>query len=145
MAKLAEAHHSVEVKRTIKAPRDRVFKAWTQPDQLKLWTAPGDMTAPAVDVNLRVGGRYRIEMQAPDGSRKTAFGEYIEVTPPSRLVYSWDWEGMPSVNSIVTVEFAENGNNTEVTLRHDGLPTEDLKKRHAEGWHGCLEKLVTLF
>src|SRR5436190_169793 len=83
----------LEIKRLIKAPRERVFDAWTRPEQLKQWMGPDeDMTIASVKIDLRVGGKFRIQMKAPDGESYTAVGTYREVRAPERLVFTWDWE-----------------------------------------------------
>jgi uncharacterized protein YndB with AHSA1/START domain len=99
------------IRRTFPAGRDRVFRAWTNPQELKRWSAPSDEYAiPAVEVDLRVGGRYRIEMRSASGEPHCAFGVYREVRPPERLVYSWAWEDKPERgDTVVTVEFFERG------------------------------------
>jgi uncharacterized protein YndB with AHSA1/START domain len=146
MAKAAQAADtSLEVRRTINAHRERVFQAWTRPEDVKQWAAPGAMTTPVAEVDLRVGGRFRIEMHAPDGARHVAIGEYREVKPPERLVYTWSWEDTSVRDSVVTVEFTQRGQATEVVLRHDRLPDANSRDRHAEGWAGCMEKFAALF
>jgi uncharacterized protein YndB with AHSA1/START domain len=146
MAKTAQASDtSLEVRRTIAAPRERVFQAWTRPEDVKKWAAPGEMTTPVAEVDLRVGGKYRIEMQAPNGARHVASGVYREVTPPKRLVYTWGWEDSSVKDSVVTVEFQDRGKSTEVILRHERLPDADSRARHTEGWTECMEKFVALF
>src|SRR6185503_8873889 len=123
----------------------RVFDAWTRPEALKSWAAPGAMTAPVVEVDLRVGGGYRIHMSAPDGKEHRVIGVYREVDPPRRLVYTWTWETMPDVtDSVVTVEFHNRGAGTEVVLRHEGLPSEERRARHEAGWIGCMTKFETV-
>ena len=136
---------ALEVRRTFAAPRERVFQAWTAPEELKRWAGPGPMTAPVAEVDLRVGGRYRIHMRDPQGTEHRVIGEYREVDPPRRLVYTWTWETNPLVtDSIVTVEFHERGASTEVVLRHEGLPSVESRDRHSSGWTQCLEKLGTV-
>ena len=136
---------AVEVRRTIAAKRERVFAAWTRAEEMKRWSGPGPMTVPICEVDLRVGGRYRLQMRAPDGATHTAFGSYREIDPPKRLVYTWSWEENPAVrDSVVTVEFIDRGNSTEVVLRHEGLPTEKERTDHENGWTGALDRLVTL-
>ena len=133
---------ALEVRRTFAAPRQRVFDAWTRPEALKRWAAPGAMTAPGAEVDLRVGGSYRIHMSAPDGKEHRVIGVYREVDPPRRLVYTWTWETNPDVtDSVVTVEFLERGASTEVVLRHEALPSVESRDRHAVGWGGCMDKL----
>ena len=146
MAASTEARgEALEVRRTIAAPRQRVFEAWTTPAELKRWAGPGPFVTPLAEVDLRVGGHYRIHMREPNGSEHRVFGVYREVDPPRRLVYTWSWENDPEiVESVVTVEFHERGNATEVVLRHEGFPTKESRDRHETGWGGCLKKLATV-
>jgi glutathione S-transferase len=138
----AQADLVLEVRRTLAAPRDRVFNAWTRADELRKWFAPGPLTTAVAESDLRVGGRYRITMRGPDGIEHTVTGTYEVVEPPSRLVFSWRWEDKPSAGeSTVTVEFHERGQSTEVVLRHEGLPNEKEIADHNHGWNGCFEKL----
>lgn len=136
--------YALRLARNLKAPRDKVFRAWTTPEELKRWSAPGDYTNPLVEVDLRVGGRFRIHMRAPNGAVHQATGVYREVDPPRKLVYTWLWEEDPSVReTLVTVEFHERGGSTEVVLTHDLFPSEEARAEHEKGWAGCLEKLAT--
>ena len=99
----------------------------------------------AAEVDLRVGGRYRITMTDPSGAARVVGGEYRVVDPPSRLVYTWSWlDRENAAQTTVTVEFHDHGNATEVHLRHEGFHTEQDCKRHEEGWNGGLAKLVTI-
>lgn len=93
--------------RTFAAPRERVFRAWTDPAILKKWWAAGPGFTPTVaEVDLRVGGRYRLGMRAPDqGADYIVAGTYREVQRPARLVYTWAWEGTAGPETLVTVEF----------------------------------------
>jgi len=136
---------ALEVRRTFSAPRARVFQAWTTPEEVKLWAAPGPTLAvPVAEIDLRVGGGYRIHMREPDGKEYRVVGTYREVDPPRRLVYTWTWETDPTVvDSLVTVEFHDRKGATEVVLRHEGLPA-DKKDGHEVGWIGCLEKLAQI-
>ena len=139
------ATEALEVRRTFNAPRRRVFDAWTQADEIKKWAAPGAMTVAHAESDLRVGGKYRIHMRAPDGQEHRVFGVYRVVDPPKKVVYTWTWETAPDVtNTIVTVEFHERGKATEIVLRHEGLDTAEQRKRHEEGWVGCLDKVGRL-
>jgi uncharacterized protein YndB with AHSA1/START domain len=136
---------AIEIHRTIKAPLRRVFDAWTRPEEMKQWAAPGPLAVPVAEVDLRVGGRYRMTMRGPDGAEHRVVGVYREVDPPRRLVYTWSWETDPTVtDTVVTVEFHDRGGSTEVVLRHEGFPTVEKRDRHDSGWNGCLDKLQTL-
>jgi uncharacterized protein YndB with AHSA1/START domain len=134
---------TLEIRRLIPAPRQRVFDAWTNAKELDRWSAPGPMTARA-EVDLRVGGRYRLTMRGPDGVERRVGGVYREIDPPAKLVYTWKWEESAMPDSVVTVEFHDRGKQTEVVLRHDGLVDPDSRARHEHGWNGCLDKLVAL-
>ncbi|MGH7654945.1 MAG: SRPBCC family protein, partial [Gemmatimonadaceae bacterium] len=124
----------VEVRRTIHAARACVFAAWTDPAAIRLWNARGGLRVPVAEVELRVGGAYRIDMTAPDGTVHRISGEYLEIDQPKRLVYTWHAAGDPaSSSSIVTVEFIERGASTEIRLRHDRLDGEDREARHQRG------------
>lgn len=133
---------ALRLTRQFAAPPDKVFKAWTQPETLKRWCAPGEMTTPVAEVDLRVGGRYRIHMRGPDGTLHRVTGIYQEVDPPRRVVYTWAWEEKPEEGeTLVTVEFRDRGGRTEVVLIHERFPNEAVRDSHASGWAGCLAKL----
>jgi uncharacterized protein YndB with AHSA1/START domain len=137
---------SLRVQRTFDAPVEEVFNAWTDPEVMRRWwRANPAWTTPVAEVDLRVGGRYRISMEDPaDGSRHTVGGEYTEVTPPTRLAYSWQWEegGQPGDQvSAVTVDFRADGPRTTVVLEHSGLGSSESRDSHGQGWDGVLEML----
>lgn len=101
------------------------------------------MTPALAEVDLRVGGRYRLGMRAPDGAAVyVCTGVYREVTPPSRLVYTWAWEGQDGPETLVTVEFLDRGGATEVVLTHEGFADAGSRDQHATGWNGCLGSLA---
>jgi uncharacterized protein YndB with AHSA1/START domain len=138
----------LRLERTFEAPAEEVFDAWTNPEVLRRWWAAGaDWHTPIAEVDLRVGGRYRLSMEDPaTGTRHTVVGEYREVRRPQRLLYSWCWEqddGEPDHVSTVAVEFREEGDRTTVVLEHTGLESSDSRDRHGHGWSGCLENLRT--
>jgi len=123
--------------RVLDAPRADVFRAWTDPESLREWWGPGDFTCPSAEVDLRRGGRYRLVMQPPGGPEIVVAGVYQEVDPPSRLVYTWSWEGGPATSepdSVVTVEFRDLGNRTEVVVSHGGFPPGHSISDYESGW-----------
>jgi uncharacterized protein YndB with AHSA1/START domain len=137
---------SITIRRLIPAARERVFEAWTKPEELKRWSAPGDMVNPVVEVDLQTGGRYRIDMRAPDGREHRVTGVYRVVDPPNRLVYTWFWETNPALGEmLVSVDFLDRGSQTEVVLEHSQLVSPDAATPHERGWTGCLLKLECLF
>jgi uncharacterized protein YndB with AHSA1/START domain len=99
------------------------------------------------EVDLRPSGRYRLTMRDPAaGEEYTVAGEYVEVLPPERLVYTWTWEGGAEIMSgseatVVEVEFVADGGATEVVLTHRGFADERIRELHGEGWSGCLANL----
>jgi uncharacterized protein YndB with AHSA1/START domain len=130
------------------APPERVFAAWTEPAVLRRWWAAvqGWQTSSAA-VDLRPGGRYRLSMRDPAaGAEYSVSGEYVEIVPPDRLVYTWTWEGEAEImrgseGTLVTVEFAPDGDGTEVVITHSGFVDERIRDLHGEGWSGCLANL----
>jgi uncharacterized protein YndB with AHSA1/START domain len=139
---------SLRVERTFDAPREDVFDAWTNPEVLRRWWRPNPAwSTPVAEVDLRVGGRYRISMEDPEsGSKHTACGEYTEVSRPRRLVYSWQWEendGRLGHASTVMVDFRadSDGERTTVVLEHSGLVSAESRDSHTHGWAGIFEML----
>ena len=132
--------------RTFNAPRERVFRAWTEAAQLDQWFAPGPGRTVKSSLDVRVGGAYRIEMRHADGQVYVAMGTYREIEPPQRLVFTWDAEGAmePVKDTLVTVEFFEAGDageKTQVTLTHQNFQSAEMRDRHEHGWTGCLDQL----
>jgi uncharacterized protein YndB with AHSA1/START domain len=136
---------SLEVRRVIKAPREQVFRAWTTPQEMKRWHAPGVMTVPLAEIDLRVGGRFDITMRGPEGDEHRVTGTYRVVEPPARLVYSWHWESDHPGETLVTVEFLDRGGSTEVVLRHEGFSDEEQRDSHEKGWTSILERLAASY
>ena len=133
---------TLEVRRTIRAPRQRVYDAWTKAEELKTWHAPGPLTVSLAEMDVRPGGKYRIHMLAPDGKEHRVSGVYREVDPPKKVVYSWGWDGdHPVKDSTVTIEFLDRGDATEVVLTHSGITHDGERKGHTEGWTSILDKL----
>jgi uncharacterized protein YndB with AHSA1/START domain len=137
----------VQITRLIDAPREEVFQAWTDPAHLRQWWGPGEFTCPAADMDLRVGGGYRLVMQAGAGDPFVLGGVFREVEPPTRLVYTWRWETGPAADgseSLVTVEFHDRGPQTELVLTHSEFPESHGPAPYAMGWEGGLVKLERL-
>src|SRR5215813_771614 len=135
---------SLEVRRLIRAPRSRVYQAWTDPAQLKEWFGPENVQTLELDADVRVGGKYRWRVRNDDGEEMTAKGEYLELVPDKKLVFTWGWlddEDWASQVSIVTVELTDADGGTEVRLTHEKLPSELSRDRHAQGWQSILNKL----
>jgi uncharacterized protein YndB with AHSA1/START domain len=140
----------LRLEHTFAASPEEVFDAWTNPEVLaRWWMARPNYSSPGCDVDLRVGGRYTLRMRDNDsGNLHAVGGEYREVDRPRRLVYTWCWEGSadphPGHVSLVTVEFDGDERSTTVRLEHAGLPSDDSRARHGEGWVAVLEVLASL-
>ncbi len=145
---------TLRLTRTFAASRKEVFRAWTDPEELRKWFAPSDdYSTPLVEVDLRIGGRYRIQMKAPDGATYTVVGTFRQVIVPEKLVYTWTWEGGESSKAegldsergtLVTVEFHQRGDATDVTLTHELFLDEEQRDKHSQGWTGCLNRLANI-
>jgi uncharacterized protein YndB with AHSA1/START domain len=148
MSTKTEETFSLRLEKRIRAPRARVYAAWTEGEQLKKWSAPDGLIIVEGELDLRVGGRWRVVMQDPASGRKyIAAGIYREVTPPSRLVYTHGWltdEGGPH-DTLLTVEFHDDGDTTLVVLTQEGLPSAGSRDGHTEGWSSALDNLAALF
>ena len=142
-----ERTFALRIERTIRAKRARVFEAFTNPDDLARWSAPEGLDVVDGSVDLRVGGKWSVVMHEPTQDlRFHAEGEYKEITPPERLVYTHYWlTDDPPVETLITVEFHEEGDATRVVMVHEGFLSEETRKGHEEGWSSCFDRLERLF
>jgi len=140
----AADRRSLEVKRVINAPRERVYAAWTDPAQLRQWFGPENVQTRNFVADARVGGKFQWALTNPEGEEMTVVGEYRELQPGRKVVFTWKWqddEHWERHESIVTVEFSDCDGGTEVRLTHEWLPSKESCDRHSEGWTSLLEKL----
>jgi uncharacterized protein YndB with AHSA1/START domain len=136
----SEATVTLIVRKTIRGTAERLFEAWTKPEQLKQWWGPEIVECTEAHVDLRVGGRYRIANRFPDGNILWISGEFIAIEEPRKLVYTWGLE--PNVPSErVSVMFKSLGAETEVIVTHERIPTVEARNMHEQGWVGCLDGL----
>lgn len=135
---------TLRLERSFKATAEQVFEAWTDPDLLKQWWGPPGSVVTVVEVDLRVGGRYRIAIQQKSQATYYVSGAYQTVDRPYRLVFTWRWENpeMDIGQSLVTIELDSDGKKTDLRLIHERLPDEEARRSHAEGWTGILQKLA---
>lgn len=137
-----EAVPALTLVRTVDAPRERVFRAWTDPTELARWWWPPRFQT-TYEIDLRVGGVYSFRsIPLPDIGVLAVSGTFLEVDPPARLVYTWRWEGTTDPATRVVVEFSDHGAQTEITITHSGFPDEQDRANHAQGWNDCLARLV---
>ena len=130
---------SLEMRRRLPVPREEVYRAWTEPEQIRQWFCPVGFTVVESVVDLRTGGRYRVGMKSSDGKVHTTTGVYQEISPPERLVYTWRWEDPDALDTLVTVEFRDLGTETELILRHERFADAARRDSHLGGWTGCLQ------
>jgi uncharacterized protein YndB with AHSA1/START domain len=140
------------LRRMLNAPQELAFKAWTTPEHIKEWMQPEPgMVVPFAIMDLRVGGKFRIQMKNPDGEFFTAVGVFQEVKAPERLVYTWDWEkdgsgeefgDVEGKQTLITVEFHKRGDRTEMMFMHTRFATVESRDSHARGWTRVLETLA---
>jgi uncharacterized protein YndB with AHSA1/START domain len=144
--------HRLVITREFNAPRELVWKAWTEPEQIKEWLGLGDgMTIESVKVDLHVSGQFRMQTKMADGEFFTVAGTYLEVKTPERLVYTWDWEKdgggtefgeLEGNESQVTVEFRASGKRTQLVLTHEKFASVERRDRHEEGWQSWIGRLA---
>jgi uncharacterized protein YndB with AHSA1/START domain len=145
---MAQANNAGDIKlflqQNIAAPVDQVFSAWTDPESIKGWFAPLDKEAALAEVDLRVGGKYRIGFKEKgNDAMRVVSGVYREIRPPHHLVFTWCWEDDPDKReTVVTVELREKGRNTELRLTHVHFQSKDVRDHHKKGWIGCVNSLV---
>jgi uncharacterized protein YndB with AHSA1/START domain len=132
---------SLVISRTYPASVERVFKAWTDANQLGQWFAPSDDCTTKASVDLRINHEYRIAITHNGGNVSTILGTYRLIDPPNKLVYTWRWEGSSSNDTLVTVDFAPEGEATKVTVTHEQFANTEDRDKHAEGWNAGLSRL----
>jgi uncharacterized protein YndB with AHSA1/START domain len=141
---------TLTITRHFHAPVQKVFRAWTDPRVLTKWFAPSDLfSVPHAEMDLQIGGRYRIEIHAPDGAVSTVSGLYREIRPAKRLVFTWAWEeggsaGPSAVggrDTVVTVQFHDRDRVTDVILTHEQFATPEERHAHHERWTTLLNRL----
>jgi uncharacterized protein YndB with AHSA1/START domain len=153
IATITENNIKLQLTRVFDAPRELVFKAWTDAHQFQQWfgaAACEGSSLQSAKADVRVGGKYRIQVRRADGEYFTTVGIYREVNPPERLVFTWQFEKDGSGDEcgeveppemLVTVEFVARGKQTELILTHEKFASVDSRDRHHQGWDRCLNEL----
>lgn len=135
---------SLTIVRRIRATPDRVWAAITEPGQMRQWWGPDAGPTLRAEADVRPGGRFSIVFRLLDGSEHNPTGVYREVVPERKLVFTWEWPGMPERESLVTFQLSPLDGGTELTLIHAQLP-EDARESHRAGWTGWFDKLSSFF
>ena len=130
------------IKRTFDAPRDLVWKAWSDPEQARQWWGPNGFTLPFVEMDQRPGGKWRAQMRGPDGKDMWQHGVYREIVPPEKTVYTFIWDAEPNQEMLVTVLFAARGDKTDMTFRQEGFRSTDEKAGHEDGWNQTFDRMA---
>jgi uncharacterized protein YndB with AHSA1/START domain len=141
---------SLELTRVIRAPRQRVFDAWTRPETIRQWFGPEGFTTPLVRTDPKPGGPYEIHMEGPkpcegEVQRTSAVtGSYTKVNPYDLLQFTWAATWSPEDVSLVTIHLRDVEGGTELRLLHERFSSESSCKGHTAGWAGALVKLAHL-
>lgn len=137
-----EERPELRITRRYPAAPERVWRAWTDPQALSAWFGPGEPDSVLrADMDVRRGGSYRIRFRTPDGEEHEVAGEYQEVVPHERLVFTWAWQSTPDRVSLVTVELHPDGGGTRLDFRHERFFDRAAREGHAHGWTLTFEKL----
>lgn len=153
----ATASKDIVITRVFDAPRDLVWKAWTEPERMMKWWGPAEFTAPSIKIDLRVGGKYLFCMRSPEGQDYWSTGVYREIVPVERLVMtdsfsdehgnirpasehglSGDWPD----EMLITVTLEEHDGKTTMTMCQQGIPAGEMSDMTAVGWNGSFDKLA---
>ena len=139
------AERELVITRILDAPRELVFKAWTEPDRVIRWWGPRGFTTAHYELDFRPDGAYRVCMRSPEGTEHWQRGVCREVVEPERLVFTFAWEdseGKPGHETLVTVTLAEFGAKTKLTLHQAVFETVTARDLHQGGWASALEWLA---
>ena len=132
------------ITRTFDAPRELVFKAWTDPEVLVHWFGPKHCPATRMELEARVGGTWRSWLRLVEtGGELRVGGVFREVVAPERLVFTFAWEeeGERGLETLVTVTFAEEKGKTVMVFRHAPFQSQGEFEGHTDGWTSCFERL----
>ncbi len=144
------------IERIFDAPRELVWKMWTEPEHFKRWWGPRNFTCPVFEMDVRVGGKYFWCMSSPEFGDGYSIGEYLEVIPPEKLVFSISFadkdrnivspviygfpEGSPDVSSMI-VELEDLGGKTKMRLTDFGDIVGEMRDMSIAGWHESFDKM----
>ncbi len=139
-----DSRFSVRLVRRIKAPPPRVYAALTDPEKMLRWWSPDAGPTLRATADVRPGGHFEVTFRTEDGQEHTCYGIYREIVADRKLVFTWHWRTAPEDESIVTILLEPSNGGTELTLIHEGLPTEADRDDHRDGWISGLAKLTIL-
>jgi uncharacterized protein YndB with AHSA1/START domain len=131
---------SLTIKHRYKSAPEKVYAAWTDPEKMSRWLGPPNVIKVNVTAEVKVGGRYAIQMIVPDDEHNVS-GVYREVAPNRKLVFTWAWRSTPERESLVTVTFTPDGDGTIMTLLHEQFFDEAARDNHQKGWRVIVDRL----
>lgn len=147
MTKLAETELALKITRVFDAPRDLVYRMWTEKHLMQRWSCPEGFTIPSSDADVRAGGSWSAHMRSPAGEDYRLRGVYREIDPGRRLVFTHAWldeAGKPGPETLVTVSFADEGGKTRMDFVQTGFDSMSSRNGHEDGWLECLQKFEAL-
>ncbi len=130
---------SLVLRRSFNASRQRVFRAWITPAALEYWLRPSGKSVTVRSLDAQVGGSFCFEIEGGT----SIVGTYLDIVPPEKLVFTWSGQATHGQETVVTLDFLDQGEVTEVVLTHEGLSAPDLT-RVSSGWPSLLDALTTL-
>ena len=138
-----ETRPSLTLKRHYPVAPEKVWRAWTEPEAIKRWWGPGGNDPVSLaELDVRVGGRFRIVFGGPEGREHECAGIYREVVPNRKLVFTWCWpNSTPERVSLVTIEFRQAAGGTELVFKHEQFFDEAARDGHMRGWSAFFDKL----
>ena len=154
-----ETEQAIVIERVLDAPREKVWQAWTDPEQIKKWWGPKEFTAPSIESDFQEGGTYHWAMQSPDGQVYWSTGTFHEIVPQERLVVTdsfadeegnvvppshYGMEGDHPMEGRIVVTFADAGGKTKLTVRYEGMAPSETRDLATTGWNETLDKLAAL-
>lgn len=131
----------LELHRVYNVSKETVFLAWTREEQLKQWWGLTGFTTTIGQMDVSIGGKYLFHMQAPNGKIHTLEGRYVEIVPNEKLSFTWKWvtDGDDSEETLVTIDFVDKDNKTELVITHANFSTMKEAKKHNNSWTNSLE------
>ncbi|MBB6673786.1 SRPBCC family protein [Cohnella nanjingensis] len=141
MISMQDGKFFLELHRVYNASKESVFLAWTREEQLKQWWGLTGFTTTIGHMDVSIGGKYLFHMRAPNGKIHTVEGRYVEIVPNDKLSFTWKWvtEGDDSEETLVTIDFVDQDNSTELVITHTNFSTMKEAKKHNNSWTNSLE------
>jgi uncharacterized protein YbaA (DUF1428 family)/uncharacterized protein YndB with AHSA1/START domain len=140
---------TLNIERVLQAPRERVWRAWTDKEYIRQWLSPLGFHVRSYNGTIATGEAYREHMVGPEGQDSIFFGEFLELIPPEKLVFSHTWHndtcGIPGIRTLCTVLLeAIDENTTRMTFTQSGISTADSRDSQNGGWGQCFDKLALM-